>query len=399
MLTEDNLPIIPGSLEACLNVLKSTDMVKDFDPNMLKCGRLTGEELMKLHEALLMSNMYGRGCLVKNGKNSSKFGTAYRAKCSCNGSAVVVGCPSNRAVSAKCDCKFGYVLNNDGLKFSINKQNNSTHSHICPCKYNNEVAWTGSKEYTLLAVKAVKPQLIERQNATREAHIAASNAQLKTAAEVQLKELGVKLDKDHEQHVYNKILRDGMNAYHTDHGNTKRTESVAALLAALEMEKIEPLVQRSIDNTIESITFCDPATRLSDAQYHVLMVDVTHGITKGHFAKWSFTFGITASHDADLIAVTAIRHEDQATFEKELRYIKTHVDPTIDEREIVVLTDEDYGRINALRAVLPKAIVMLCWWHKFENIKKHFTKVYYVYRYVGVMRVCKLCFLSICAYR
>jgi hypothetical protein len=41
-------------------------------------------------------------------------------------------------------------------------------------------------------------------------------------------------------------------------------------------------------------------------------------------------------------------------------------------RPIVIITDEDAGRIAAIKNTMPNAQIMLCWWHKANNIRGHF---------------------------
>lgn len=98
---------------------------------------------------------------------------------------------------------------------------------------------------------------------------------------------------------------------------------------------------------------------------------------EGHFHKCSLIFSVSPSHKPDLLACTLLKHEDESTFARELRYVFELIDPTMmgaEGRACVFITDEDYGRINAIEDVFPNAHISLCWWHKKENIIKHFSK-------------------------
>ena len=108
----------------------------------------------------------------------------------------------------------------------------------------------------------------------------------------------------------------------------------------------------------------------------VLTADVTVGLIDGRCGvrKSSFISTITPGHDVFPVVVSVIKHEDEATFRDELRFL-IGLDPGIVHREVIFLVDGDRGRIAAIRAELPLARVYLCLWHKAENIQKHMGPV------------------------
>lgn len=98
--------------------------------------------------------------------------------------------------------------------------------------------------------------------------------------------------------------------------------------------------------------------------------DVTFGVVEGF--KLSLITKITPNHSAYISVCSCITSEDTITFEKELEFL-IYLEPTLPSRIIVFLVDGDRGRIRAIRKLLPLARVYLCWWHKCENIKAHFS--------------------------
>ena len=139
-----------------------------------------------------------------------------------------------------------------------------------------------------------------------------------------------------------------------ENGNVQPSEQVKKFLENLVSQgvTIPPLIQRDENNIIIAISWIDPQLRVHpDSQYSIITVDTTYGVIDGHFSKLSVISGITPSGEAEILCQTVLVHEYKEVFAKEMQYLADNVDPTLVDRQIVVLTDEDYGRIGAIKMV------------------------------------------------
>lgn len=170
------------------------------------------------------------------------------------------------------------------------------------------------------------------------------------------------------------ILRRAYMAYR---GNVNIKESIKGLFDRLKEMKAGGRVEFQIAENAGVLNAIymhvkDIAHDHSD-ECAVYTADVTYGLVDGRcgLTKTSFISSVSPSHLVRPLVVSLVKHEDQATFIKELLFLKAKVDPGLESRRVIFLIDGDRGRIAAIRSMLPLARIYLCLWHKEENIKKH----------------------------
>ena len=165
-------------------------------------------------------------------------------------------------------------------------------------------------------------------------------------------------------------------------GNLNNEDCLSEFVGNLEKESrtgIFSFKLHKMNGKVNAISFRDEKLCIdSNCEYSLLTVDVTHGISSGQFSKWSIICGIRPDGTADVLTVTCLHNEDTLTFSKELAFLKAQLPWLHEESEIVIITDEDYGRINALEFSFPKATIRLCYWHKLEMYKFSVRRVFEV---------------------
>lgn len=124
------------------------------------------------------------------------------------------------------------------------------------------------------------------------------------------------------------------------------------ILASMGIQ--DPLIQRNEADKVIAITWIDTSlrTRSKDFRYSIFTVDTTHKVVCRIFSKLSVVCAVTPSGTAEFMSATVLANETAEVFTRELQYFVDNVDPTLADREIVVLTDEDYGRIAAIKKVM-----------------------------------------------
>jgi hypothetical protein len=146
-----------------------------------------------------------------------------------------------------------------------------------------------------------------------------------------------------------------------DNGNVAPKDQVRVFLEKLDAIGVkDPLIQRNDDGLITAISWSDVSVRIDkEKKYSLLSFDCTHKMISGHFSKLSAITGITPDGTADILLFTVLIHETMACFTKEIQYLVDIVDSSLPSRKITCLTDEDYGRIGAIREVIELIITLM----------------------------------------
>lgn len=163
--------------------------------------------------------------------------------------------------------------------------------------------------------------------------------------------------------------------------STSPSESLQRLIKSLEAEKTpytimrdeeESIVTSSSSKRITSGIFWNVHT-VKPEEILLLMSDVTFNLmdASSGFNKSSSYCVVTPGHSMTMITCGVILREDKRTFIKELQHLIENVDPTLPDREVIIIVDHDRGKLAAIIELLPLAVIFLCLWHKEENWETH----------------------------
>ncbi len=244
------------------------------------------------------------------------------------------------------------------------------HAIDCKQKFKSVEDYEMSDHFNKLKLKAAvkKEGLVEEVADMMDEDPGHSRHDTKTAVLMGIRKENKTLKLDH-QFVGNLYLK----AKSISNGHVKEAHSLDELIKELLKLEYPYTIQRDDKDLIVAITWLLPRVN-KYAKICVMFCDVSHGFTHGHFGKWSFIFSVDPVGKPELLAVTGLHHESIRTFECEMRFL---IETTGREcfENTVVLTDEDQGRITAIRNSMSNATIRLCFWHKLCNFSTHVNRL------------------------
>ena len=338
----------------------------NYHHQILKLSLKTKEDFYSFVEGIkLLSFECRRPPIVKDIRESMKGFFTCRMRCDNYGmepsreSTSGEAKKQRRLISSRCNCEWEMHVTSQGIT--------QKYAHHIRCKelYTNIDDYECSDHFNNLKLKCQvkKEGIVSRVVGMMEQDFGHSRHDTKTA--VIMATGKAKLDSQ----LIGNIFLQAKNIFN---GKVKEAHSLDELIKELLKMSYPHTIQRDDNDLIVGITWLIPRVNKYE-KVCVMFCDVSHGFTHGHFGKWSFIFSVNPIGKPELLAVTGLHHESIRTFECEMRFL---IETTGREcfENVVVLTDEDEGRITAIRNCLSTATIRLCFWHKLCNFSTQFNR-------------------------
>jgi len=124
---------------------------------------------------------------------------------------------------------------------------------------------------------------------------------------------------------------------------------------------------------LDSVFFSLPEWKEKAGVIRFVAVDCTFKMFKDGDQKLWFALSATPDRVGRVLAAGIVTREDKATFVEAYRFLFQEY-PNTDVDDVSFAMDEDQASISALYAACPHACIILCYFHKMENVKKNFAK-------------------------
>ena len=327
----------------------------------------------------------GKQNFVSNGSETLSYGLKLRFKCKRHGAREeLTGARRVRsAESVRCGCNGAFSLSSQGFV---------TRPHVDVCEPFEAVS--GAHDLKKVLGPSICAELEQCALSKVVANRGAHRIDVKKDVEALLKTLAAAASIELPAVIPDSFY-DGFfeKAVMTRSGNVQPKDQLHALVTKVESEAFKqkhlatpsatrassirriPAAGAAGADHITAVTWSYPLNEhvaLHRGAIRILLMDVTFiGDKRSGMEKVSTVSSFDVAHRAHMIASSVLDEETYVNFEHEALFVKEILGDLLGPpKSLVIITDQDMGRIRAVRKVFgPEARIYLCLWHKRLNFE------------------------------